>query len=491
MYYLIKKIIFIFFLLFPINLIAKEITNIDVLNNFEDPIFNNLWFGLYDNQNIKYGWFHVNEYKENDSWVYFQEYETKYLETIEDNGELLENEIDTSIIYKEYYELLPPFALKRIEYKLYVNEDEEIFTATIKNKKVYVNVINDGKKNSFIKENFKISYPEIFTAELLLKKYDNWNQNEEINYKSFDESNFEISNEVDIIDNIYSEYIKGVYVDVINLKTKTSETRAGFTAQYLNNGIPLKYTDTYSVSKLESEEEAKKISYGGVTFEDEVVTIDKYLIDNEWIKRLVFEIVGDYKEGFDTVDRQKIYTENGKTYLELDYNIYSTKEISESEKKKYLQPTSLYPSNDPYFINLAKDIIGNTEDSTEKVKLLLDYVDKFIDDNYVSNPLSVYDIIEQKSGDCSEHALLFNTLARAAGIPSREITGLLNYEGNKFGLHAWNEVFMDDGFWYQADASHNYFRPPLTHIKFEHLKDVPSTYSFKLIEIEYFDEYYE
>ena len=123
--------------------------------------------------------------------------------------------------------------------------------------------------------------------------------------------------------------------------------------------------------------------------------------------------------------------------------------------------------------------------------LLLDYVDKFIDDNYVSNPLSVYDIIEKKSGDCSEHALLFNTLARAAGIPSREITGLINYDGNKFGLHAWNEVFMDDGFWYQVDASHNYFRPPLTHINFEHLKDVPSTYSFKLVEIEYFDEYYE
>ena len=483
-------ILFIFFL-FPFNLIAKEITNSDVLNNFEDPVFNNLWFGLYDNQNIKYGWFHVNEYKENDSWVYFQEYETKYLETIEDNGELLENKIDTSMIYMEYYDLKPPFALKKIEYKLYVNEDEETFLATIKNKKVYVNVINDGNKNSFTKENFKITYPDIFKAELLLKKYDNWIKNEEISYKSFSESNFEISTEVDIIENIYSEYIKGVYVDVLNLKTKTSETRAGFTSLYLKNGIPIKYIDTYSVSKLESEEEAKNISYGGVTFEDEIITIDKYLTDKEWIKRLVFEIVGDYDGGFDTVDRQKIYTKNGKTYLELDYNIYSTDKISENEKKKNLQPTSLYPSNDPYFINLAKDIIGDTEDSTEKVMLLLDYVDKFIDDNYISNPLSVYDIMEQKSGDCSEHALLFNTLARAAGIPSREITGLINYEGYKFGLHAWNEVFMDDGYWYQADASHNYFRPPLTHIKFEHLKDVPSTYSFKLIEIEYFDEYYE
>ena len=113
-------------------------------------------------------------------------------------------------------------------------------------------------------------------------------------------------------------------------------------------------------------------------------------------------------------------------------------------------------------------------------------MDTYIEDDYLTNPLSVYDILEKKTGDCSEHALLFNTLARAAGIPSRELTGLMNYEDNKFGLHAWNEVVIE-GYWYPVDPTWNYLFPPLTHIKFQHLKDVPATFNFKLIELEYFD----
>ena len=100
----------------------------------------------------------------------------------------------------------------------------------------------------------------------------------------------------------------------------------------------------------------------------------------------------------------------------------------------------------------TKKIIDDTKDEWDRVQLLLNYVDTYIEDDYLTNPLSVYDILEKKTGDCSEHALLFNTLARAAGIPSRELTGLMNYEDNKFGLHAWNEVVIE-GYWYPVDPT--------------------------------------
>ena len=41
-----------------------------------------------------------------------------------------------------------------------------------------------------------------------------------------------------------------------------------------------------------------------------------------------------------------------------------------------------------------------------------------------ADPLTVADIMEKKSGDCTEHALLFVTLARALGIPAREVSGI-------------------------------------------------------------------
>ena len=119
------------------------------------------------------------------------------------------------------------------------------------------------------------------------------------------------------------------------------------------------------------------------------------------------------------------------------------------------------------------------------MELLLDYVDIFIKDDYTSNSHSVYDVVKKKVGDCTEHALLFNTLARAAGIPSRELTGIINYEENKFALHAWNEVVIN-GYWYPVDPTWNYLVPPLTHIKFDLLESVPATYNFKVVEIEYY-----
>jgi transglutaminase-like putative cysteine protease len=48
---------------------------------------------------------------------------------------------------------------------------------------------------------------------------------------------------------------------------------------------------------------------------------------------------------------------------------------------------------------------------------------------------------------------LFNTLARAVGVPSREVAGL-GYMGDDvmaFGGHVWNEVVLD-GVWVPVDA---------------------------------------
>ena len=64
--------------------------------------------------------------------------------------------------------------------------------------------------------------------------------------------------------------------------------------------------------------------------------------------------------------------------------------------QKNLKATSIYPSNDEYFINLAQDIIGDVEDPWDQVQLLLNYVDVFIKDDYSANSHSVYDIIEKK-----------------------------------------------------------------------------------------------
>ena len=84
----------------------------------------------------------------------------------------------------------------------------------------------------------------------------------------------------------------------------------------------------------------------------------------------------------------------------------------------------------------------------------------------VSRP-NIPDLLVDKRGDCKSYALLFATLARAAGIPAREVSGLM-YMGDdqkSFGGHAWNEVVLN-GEWVPVDAAFNEVEVDATHISF-------------------------
>jgi hypothetical protein len=88
------------------------------------------------------------------------------------------------------------------------------------------------------------------------------------------------------------------------------------------------------------------------------------------------------------------------------------------------------------------------------VEKLVQFVHKFIRPSYRVKGLVVLDLLEKKAGDCTAYAALFTTLARAAGIPAREVSGFA-YMGDSqkaFGGHAWNEVVLD-GVWHPIDAS--------------------------------------
>ncbi len=465
---------------------SKEVTKEIIQDYFKNPVFEDLWFGIYDENNIRYGWMNINEFKETDYWVQVNQFEMKYLEVVEDDETLLENEITYYYKIKEYFDYNYPHSLKKIEFELQNNNDKESFEAIINNGIAKVTSNNNGKTNNLEFKNVDIRFGDLLKLELLLRHYDDWEIGEIVNYKSYDMNSFEVSEEKDTLESIETKFYGGVKVPVYKFITETSDTRSGFTGFFsVNSGTPMERIYTYETVLLENKETAQNISFGGATNASETVTVDQILENNENIKRLVLEIDGEYEKGFYVGDRQNVYSKDGKKFLELDFDLYDDPPATKKDMEKNLKATSLYPSNDEYFINLAEEIIGDVEDPWFQVELLLDYVDIFIKDDYTSNSHSVYDIVEKKVGDCTEHALLFNTLARAAGIPSRELTGIINYEENKFALHAWNEVVVD-GYWYPVDPTWNYIVPPLTHIKFDLLESVPATYNFKVVEIEYY-----
>jgi transglutaminase-like putative cysteine protease len=102
---------------------------------------------------------------------------------------------------------------------------------------------------------------------------------------------------------------------------------------------------------------------------------------------------------------------------------------------------------------MAKEAVGESILTEERIERLVKFVDEYIQDQYTFDS-NLHQLIQGKKGDCSEHALLLSALARSLGIPCREVMGLV-YLGDwcqGFGLHAWNEVLLD-GRWKAVDAS--------------------------------------
>ena len=63
---------------------------------------------------------------------------------------------------------------------------------------------------------------------------------------------------------------------------------------------------------------------------------------------------------------------------------------------------------------------------------------------------SALEVLKSRKGDCSEFAVLLAALARAEGLPSRLVFGLLG-QGRVFVGHMWTEVYADG--WVPLDAT--------------------------------------
>ncbi|HEX4952164.1 MAG TPA: transglutaminase-like domain-containing protein [Thermoanaerobaculia bacterium] len=107
---------------------------------------------------------------------------------------------------------------------------------------------------------------------------------------------------------------------------------------------------------------------------------------------------------------------------------------------------------------LLQALDGQAETTpTERAEILRAFVHRYLQRYDLATafvPASV--VAEQKSGDCTESAVLLAALLRGAGIPSRVVDGLLYVEefaGEReiFGYHMWTQAFVD-GRWVDYDA---------------------------------------
>ena len=108
-------------------------------------------------------------------------------------------------------------------------------------------------------------------------------------------------------------------------------------------------------------------------------------------------------------------------------------------------------------------ILGGERDARRASELLRRWVFGNLEKRAIVSIPNALQVLEMGAGDCNEHAVLFAALARAAGLPARVVAGIV-YADGVFLYHAWNEVWLADG-WVSVDAAFDQMPADATHIK--------------------------
>lgn len=121
-------------------------------------------------------------------------------------------------------------------------------------------------------------------------------------------------------------------------------------------------------------------------------------------------------------------------------------------------------SNNPEIIKAAKKIAKGADSKEQKVYRAVLFVYSHIKDkNYKHGNLSASEVLEKRSGDCTEHSTLLAALLKAMKIPVRMTYGLVLDNSGTFFFHNWNEVYTEKG-WFAVDSTFNQMKADSSRI---------------------------
>jgi len=129
-----------------------------------------------------------------------------------------------------------------------------------------------------------------------------------------------------------------------------------------------------------------------------------------------------------------------------------------------LAPTPYVQSDNKEIQKIAYDIVSARTNQVNHVRELGSWVYENLEKRPVLGIPDALTTLQNRQGDCNEHAALFAALARASSIPARIVAGV-TYHKSAFYYHAWNEVCLGDK-WISIDTTTNQFPADLSHLRF-------------------------
>jgi hypothetical protein len=164
---------------------------------------------------------------------------------------------------------------------------------------------------------------------------------------------------------------------------------------------------------------------------------------------------------------ETIINGNPVTMFRLHGGLPPKKEAGEEALPKgdhhlYLAATHHIESEHPEIKKTAHEVLQGALTASEKVERLVKWVSSEIKDEVVDS-FSSLEVLHTRKGECQAHAMLYAAMARAAGIPTKIVGGIMYMEGMGFLYHSWAESYS--GRWIAVDPTSNQVGVDATHIK--------------------------
>lgn len=129
---------------------------------------------------------------------------------------------------------------------------------------------------------------------------------------------------------------------------------------------------------------------------------------------------------------------------------------------RFTGPTPFIQSDHPAIRRIVSDIVSPEDTRVVKAGKIMNWIYTNIDKRPVLSVPNALETLENRVGDCNEHAVLMAAMARAAGIPAQIEAGLV-YTRDRFYYHAWNALYL--GRWITVDALMGQMPADVTHLR--------------------------
>lgn len=143
--------------------------------------------------------------------------------------------------------------------------------------------------------------------------------------------------------------------------------------------------------------------------------------------------------------------------------------VGQKSLERYLEGDTSLPVYDPVIQRKAREIVQNESDLWKRAMKIHDFVFKELEKVPTISVPNALEVLATKRGDCNEHAVLYTALARAVGVPTRTVVGLVYsdrfYGEPGFYYHAWVEVYNGKE-WISIDPTWNQVPSDATHLAF-------------------------